>query len=463
MTDQDATDPPNEMAADYVFSFQTVDTAVCGDPATKIGEIQGEGASAAKTGNVTVEGVVVGDFEGPTTVGLQGFYLQDAGDGNPATSDGIFVFTANNASAVTSGEVVRVTGFARERFEQTALNGTDSNTTPVTTIVHCGTTATVAPTDVTMPFASLTAPERYEGMLVRFPQSLVMSEYFNYDQFGETVIALPLGGESRPFTPTAIEAPGAPANARMDANALSRITLDDGLGVSNPNVLRHPNGNPFSLTNLFRGGDVVKNVVGVVGFDFSRYRIQPTAPAEYTQTNPRPAAPHEVGGTLRVAAQNTLNYFVTADYPTGNPLDNKCGPAQNVECRGWDFDQPDELNAAEDEADRGARRHQRRRPRAERAREHDGRRRADRPGQRHRPGPEREARRRDLRGDRHGRDRHRRDSSRADLQAREGAAGRGLQDPHLGRSTRGSSTRGAGPRWLRRSRSWPPAPASPSP
>jgi hypothetical protein len=40
---------------------------------------------------------------------------------------------------------------------------------------------------------------------------------------------------------------------------------------------------------------------------------------------------------------NTLNFFVTADYPTGNPLDNQCGPANNVECRGWDSDQVDEF------------------------------------------------------------------------------------------------------------------------
>ncbi len=31
-------------------------------------------------------------------------------------------------------------------------------------------------------------------MLVRFPQSLVIAEYFNYDQFGEIVLALPLAG-----------------------------------------------------------------------------------------------------------------------------------------------------------------------------------------------------------------------------------------------------------------------------
>jgi Ca2+-binding RTX toxin-like protein len=44
-----------------------------------------------------------------------------------------------------------------------------------------------------------------------------------------------------------------------------------------------------------------------------------------------------------VASQNTLNFFITPDYPTGNPLDNKCGPSQNLECRGADFDQPNEF------------------------------------------------------------------------------------------------------------------------
>ena len=71
---------------------------------------------------------------------------------------------------------------------------------------------------MSLPFATLDSPERYEGMLVRFPQSLVIAEYFNYDQFGEIVLALPLAGETRPFTPTAIDEPGAAANARNAAN-----------------------------------------------------------------------------------------------------------------------------------------------------------------------------------------------------------------------------------------------------
>jgi predicted extracellular nuclease len=185
-------------------------------------------------------------------------------------------------------------------------------------------------------------------MLVCLPQALVISEYFNYDRFGELVLALPLAGETRAFTPTAIDEPGAPALARALANGLRRITLDDGLSTQNPGTLRHPSGGNFALSNRFRGGDTLQNVTGVMDFQFGLYRIQPTGPADYTALNPRTAAPEPVGGDLRVAAMNTLNFFLTQDYPSGNPLDNKCGPAQNVECRGADFDQPTEFTRQRD-------------------------------------------------------------------------------------------------------------------
>src|SRR6185436_18839970 len=107
-------------------------------------------------------------------------------------------------------------------------------------------------------------------------------------------------------------------------------------------------GATFTLANKFRGGDTVQNAVGVLGFDFSLYRIIPTGPADYTSVNPRPASPEPVGGSLRVAAMNTLNFFVTANYPTGDPLDNKCGPSNNLECRGWDSNQTDEFTRQRD-------------------------------------------------------------------------------------------------------------------
>ena len=325
----------------------------CTTEFTAIPSIQGSGGMAAITGDVTTRGVVVGDFEG--NAGLRGFYLQDAaGDSNAATSDGIFVFTGS-ANTVNEGELVSVTGFARERFEQTTINGSDGDNSavPIANIVKCG-TGSVTMTDVSLPFDSATAPEPYEGMLVRLPQDLVISEYFNYERFGEIVLALPLDEESRPFTPTLLEEPGSAAQARAAANGLSRITLDDGLGIQNPNTVRHPNGAPFSLANRFRGGDLVTNTVGVVGFDFGLYRIQPTASAGYSAVNPRTAAPEDVGGRLKVAAMNTLNFFLSPDNiqegtnDPDNPADNICGPVPSLECRGWDGGQTLEFDRQRD-------------------------------------------------------------------------------------------------------------------
>ncbi len=345
VSDQDGNDPPDNMVMNFVVGFTAFD--VCAASYTPIYQIQGSGLSTPIPGTVTTKGVVVGDFEGAAA--NSGFFMQDlTGDSDTTTSDGIFVFTGSS-DLVSVGQVVRVTGYARERFNQTTLNGSNSNSAAVLAgnIVQCG-TGSVAATDVNLPFANADSPERYEGMLVRFPQALVIAEYFNYDRFGEIVLAQPLAGESRPFTGTAIDAPGAAANARTLANSRSRITLDDVQSVQNPPALRHPDGSPFTLMHLFRGGDTVQNAVGVLGFDFGLYRIYPTGPADYTSVNPRPASPEAVGGSFRVAAMNTLNFFVTANYPTGNPLDNKCGPSNTLECRGWDSDQATEFTRQRD-------------------------------------------------------------------------------------------------------------------
>lgn len=337
VSDQDANDPPDNMQFDFSTGFTTIDLQVCGDPAKFIHEIQGPGLISPyeNATNISIEGIVTADYQGPGQ--FSGYYLQEEDaqvDANPSTSEGIFVF--NTSFAVNVGDKVRVKGTVTE------FNGL-TEITPVSTLLCSTGNALPATTSVNLPVTSLDDFETYEGMQVIFPQALVIAEYFNYDRFGEMVLALPLAGETRPFTGTAIDEPGDDANARTLANSLRRITLDDGLNTQNPSTLRHPNGNPFSLSNRFRGGDTVQNTVGILTFGFDLYRIQPTAGAQYTSVNPRPAAPEAVGGSLRVAAMNTLNYFVTADYPTGNPLDNKCGPLNTVECRGWDSDQSDEF------------------------------------------------------------------------------------------------------------------------
>ena len=101
VTDQDTADPPNNMAANYVFSFTTEATP---PPATFIHDIQGAAHISPLNGQTlgNVPGIV-------TAKRSNGFYIQDPNpDSDPATSEGIFVFTSSAPSSVTIGDAVRV-------------------------------------------------------------------------------------------------------------------------------------------------------------------------------------------------------------------------------------------------------------------------------------------------------------------------------------------------------------------
>ena len=284
----------------------------CGGPATLIHEVQGSGLVSPLVGQtVTIEGVVVGDFGGDDgdISDLGGFHVQEElsdYDGSEETSEGVFVFVGGNeAPDVQVGETVRVRGtvgeFARAGASQTQLID------PTVTI--CGEGVVPAPVDITLPVPSRDLLERFEGMYVRFPQALVISEYFNFDRFGELVLAQPLPGEDRLYQPTAVFEPGSlEAAARGEYNELARITLDDGRSSQNPDPARHPNGEVFTLENRFRGGDTVENATGVLDHTFGVYRVQPTEGAAYTRVNERPEEP-KVGGSLKVASFNVLNLF----------------------------------------------------------------------------------------------------------------------------------------------------------
>jgi predicted extracellular nuclease len=274
---------------------------------------------------VVVEGVVVGDFQGPA--GLNGFYVQEEdghADADPATSEGVFVFDSGLGVAVSPGDVVRVTGTVAE------FNGlTEITAVTAVELVPAGgqTTPPVATrAAVTLPVTALTDYERLEGMAVEISQDLYISEFFNFDRFGEIVLT-----SERQFQPTALFEPGSAAASDLAAaNALGRITLDDGRSAQNPDPAIHPNGSTFDLSNLFRSGDVVSGVTGVMDFAFGLYRIQPTQGADFAVANPRPSLP-DVGGRLQVAGFNVLNYFTTID--TGAFI---CGPLADQECRGAD-------------------------------------------------------------------------------------------------------------------------------
>ncbi len=302
---------------------------MCGDPVTLIHDIQGSGAASPLVGNtVSIEGIVVGDFQdgvAGTNGDFNGFHVQEEDadqDADPATSEGIFVFDGNSPAVnVSIGDKVRVSGSVTEFNGLTEIN----NTTFIDVCIPAAGLPTV--TDVILPLNASDDLEKYEGMYVRLPQDLLILEYFNYDRFGEIVL-----GTDRLITPTAVFEPGSlDAAALADFNALSIITLDDGRSTQNPDPAIHPNGGVFDLGNLFRGGDTVANVTGVMDYSFGLYRIQPTQGADYTSTNPRTAQPDDVGSGLRFASFNVLNYFSTLD-----GAGNICGPSSNQDCRGAD-------------------------------------------------------------------------------------------------------------------------------
>ena len=298
VTDQDAQDPPDEMAGDAAFSFTTVDEPVCGDPATYIHDIQGSGTAAALTGTRTVEGVVVGDYQGAGQLG--GYYLQEEdadADADPATSEGIFVF--NTATPVSLGDLVRVRGNAGDFSGLTQLSS-------VTATVVCSAGHSVTPTTVAMPVTAVADWERYEGMSISIGQELTVTEVYTLARFGE--VALSVGG--RLATPTNVVPPGAPAQARQALNDRSRILLDDGNGQQNIDPTFYPQGG-LSAANTLRVGDTTSGLAGVLDERFGAYRVQPVDPAdvEFVHSNPRSAHPAPVGGDVQVAAFNVLNYF----------------------------------------------------------------------------------------------------------------------------------------------------------
>jgi uncharacterized protein len=271
----------------------------CGDPSTPIHDIQGTGEASPVVGStVTIEGVVVRSYQGPGEFG--GFYVQEPDpDGDPATSEGMFVFSS--LEPVSAGDVVRVHGRVAE-----FATGSSSLTelTSVGSILECSSGASVPATEITLPVDSMSDFERYEGMRVRFPQTLTATETFTLGRFGE--VRLAAGG--RLHQPTAVTTPGAAALAQQDLNDRRSFVLDDGNNQQNIDPTRYPLGG-LTASNTLRSGYTVDGLTGVFDDRFSSYRVQPVGLVDFAASNPRTEAPEDVGGNLKVASFNVLNLF----------------------------------------------------------------------------------------------------------------------------------------------------------
>ncbi|WP_229688316.1 ExeM/NucH family extracellular endonuclease [Micromonospora yangpuensis] len=284
-----------------------------------IAEVQGTGDATPLSGTrVTVEGVVTADHR---TGGYNGVYLQTAGSGGErpvaggTASDGIFVYLTTNTAnhpAVAVGDRVRVSGTATEFNGLTQLGITARSDVQV-----CERGVPLpAPVPVTFPLDEA-ARESVESMLVAPVGRYAVAEVYNTNRYGEVVLT---AGEQPARTPTDLARPGsAEATQIATANRLARVLLDDGRTTNLATAGLAP---PYlSKADPLRVGDQV-DAFGptVLSYGFAEWRLQPTTPVDadtpaaarttFKDTNPRTAAPVDVGGDIRVASFNVLNYFV---------------------------------------------------------------------------------------------------------------------------------------------------------
>ena len=282
--------------------------AVCGDAAHKIYAFQENGASFNAGGTRVFEGVVTADFQFVSPNGLGGFYMQEVtGDANVTTSDGIWVALTDTAFNVVIGEKIRLTGTPGETFAQTGITATSNQ-------FRCGAGFTVAATPITLPMP-LATREQYEGMLITLTSSgvaLTVNEAYQLNDYGEIQV-----GVGRRYQPTSVVEPGALAIAAAAANAEALLLVDDGRDGTPP-AGAVPHIGTDGLT-AFRIGSTIPSVTGVLGYGFSKYRLQPTVATTWT-LDPRPTSVPSVGGRVQVASFNVLNFFngdgVGGGFPT---------------------------------------------------------------------------------------------------------------------------------------------------
>lgn len=268
----------------------------CDIAPTAISAIQGSGAATPLGGEVVVTSGVVNASSGGA-----GFFLQDpVGDGDPSTSDGIFVFRNGvDTRSVAEGDAVTVCGTAGEfrGLTQIALDE----------VTETG-TGSIVPVDFSLPASR--DLETYEGMLLDVDQRLYFTDVFNLGSFNEGVMS----GEAPLTIPTDLFLPGSPEQqALATENTRNAVKIDYGSGFLGDVV--DERGRPV------RRGDavdvdqllVMTETFGGKEFFFLDYPGGVPAPSELVMLDDRPDRPALGDGETTVASFNTHNYWTSID------------------------------------------------------------------------------------------------------------------------------------------------------
>ena len=278
-----------------------IDPSVSDGPVGSIGELQGGRLVSPYEGRqVEIEGVVTLVLRNES-----GFYLQDPnGDGDPGTSDGVYVDVTDGLKAPPAGSAVRVRGTVLERVFGVSLSRTEISESSFEVVAS----------DIALPEAVViervpesSIPEAIafwsamEAMRVRFGGGVVVGPTNRFGEFGVVlqVQAKPGSGFDT-------------ATSRLFVRALDAMGNVD----YNPERLLVDDETHRRMTVL--PGDRIVDFVGVVDYAFGTYRLQPeTMSVERggsvdTASEPRVSEP---GSYVSVASLNVENLFDLVDDP----------------------------------------------------------------------------------------------------------------------------------------------------
>ncbi|WP_165807260.1 ExeM/NucH family extracellular endonuclease [Nocardioides currus] len=336
-----ATDSAATPASDDVSFTFTINAAASLIP---IAEIQGTGATTPLNGQqVKTQGVVTAAYP---TGGLNGFYIQTPGADTANASDAVFVYggTSGFATYPAVGDSVQVVGEAAEFSGATQIIASNAGVTAVTPSLGEVTPKTQIPgADCALPGAACLdgaaldeAREVVEGELFKPTAPWTATDVYDggpYYSNGSNGSAFRgeigvVSNSTKPLVaPTEIidaQATAAVAE-RKKYNDAHRIILDDASSWTYSTTENSDKPFPwFTANHSVRVGSAItfpKPVIFTFGFNAWRILPQaqvvgdPTGTINFTQT--RPAAPQNVGGDLKLATFNVLNFFPT----TGEEFD----------------------------------------------------------------------------------------------------------------------------------------------
>jgi predicted extracellular nuclease len=273
-------------------------------------QIQGDGLASPYEGQtVRTQGVVSADFQ---ATDKRGVFLQDPTcDGDPTTSDGIFVY--DKWIPVDAGDEIVITGEVSEYYGMTEISGVWGRVTvlsednPLPTPIEL-----IDLQDESIPDATAFW-EALEGMLVSVRNAPVVAPTSYYGEFAmlakddakpgsgfypqtQQILIRNLGGEEVDYNP-------------------ERILVDDDC---------------LDEAIVVMPGDRMRSLVGAVDYTFSNYKLQPTSFDVKTHNLPNLPASTRSGpkGDTVITTFNVENLFDLVDNPDKDDGSSTPSPAE---------------------------------------------------------------------------------------------------------------------------------------